>query len=103
MPVRRYPVAWSFLACFLAMTIARALLPPHEASAVPRPASTSAAYMAQHPVGSLGVSAVVASGSAWAWPVLVARAVFGAERAGGHLCTVVACAAGHVIGTLVSE
>src|SRR5579875_2774368 len=103
MPVRRYPVAWSFLACFLAMTIARALLPPHEASAVARWASTSVANMEQHPVGSLVVSAVVASGSAWAWPVLIALAMFGAERAAGHLRTVVVCAAGHVIGTLVSE
>ncbi len=103
MPVRRYPVAWSFLAGFLAMTIADALLPPHEASAVARWASTSVASMEHHPVGSLVVSAFVTSGSSWTWPVLIALAMFAAERAVRPLRVAVVCAAGHVIGTLVSE
>jgi hypothetical protein len=37
------------------------------------------------------------------WPVLIALAVFGANRALGNARTALVCLAGHVIGSLVSE
>jgi hypothetical protein len=58
----------------------------------------------QHdPVGCMVVSAFFPDGSARAWPALIALAMFGANRALGNWRTVTVCAAGHVIGTLVSE
>ena len=38
-----------------------------------------------------------------AWPALIALALFGANRALGNAATLAVCAAGQVIGTLVSE
>ncbi len=59
--------------------------------------------LAHDPVGSLVVSAFVTQQFELAWPVLIALALFGANRALGNWRTAVVCAAGHVIGTLVSE
>jgi hypothetical protein len=57
----------------------------------------------QDPVGCIVVSAFFPSGSAAAWPALIALALFGANHVLGNWRTAVVCAAGHVIGTLVSE
>jgi hypothetical protein len=100
---RRYLVASSFLAGFGAAAIAGAVVPPHAWPAVAGWASTSVANLEHHPVGSLMVSAFVAEGSQYAWPLLIALAMFGANRALGNLRTIAVCAAAQVIGTLVSE
>jgi hypothetical protein len=61
----------------------------------------------QHdPVGCLVVSAFVSGdglGGTLTWLPMIAVAMCGAVRAVGARRTVVVCAAGHVIGTLVSE
>lgn len=100
---RRYLVASFFLAGFVAAAFAGAVVPPHAWSAVAGWASTSVANLEHHPVGSLVASAFVAEGSEYAWPLLIALAMFGANRALGNLRTVAVCAAGQVLGTLVSE
>jgi hypothetical protein len=48
-------------------------------------------------------SAFVPSGYSVAWPLLIAMAMFGANRVLGNWRTVAVCGAGHVVGTLVSE
>ena len=100
---RRYLVASCFLAGFVAAAVAGAVVRPHAWSAVATWASTSVANLEHHPVGSLVASAFVAEGSEYAWPALIALAMFGANRALGNVRTLVVCAAGQVIGTLVSE
>jgi hypothetical protein len=100
---RRYLVASSFLAGFVAAAVAGAVVPPDAWPAVAAWASTSVVNLEHHPVGSLVASAFVAEGSEYAWPVLIALAMFGANRALGNVRTLVVCAAGQVIGTLVSE
>ena len=49
------------------------------------------------------LSAFTAPGYFVVWPVLIALAVFGANRALGNVRTALVCLAGHVIGSLVSE
>ena len=69
-------------------------------------ASTSVANLEHDPVGSLVVSAFVTSSGARSlltWLPVLAIAMFGACAAVGGWRTVVVCAAGHVVGTLVSE
>lgn len=100
---RRYLVASSFLAGFVAAAVAGAVVPPHAWSAVVGWASTSVANMEHHPVGSLVASPFVAEGSEYAWPALIALAMFGANRALGNMRMLMVCAAGQVIGTMVSE
>lgn len=100
---RRYAVASSFLAGYLAVTMAGSRLSPPVRSALAAWASTSVANLEHHPAGSLVLSAFIAEGSAYAWPALIALAMFGANRGLGNMRTAVVCAAGHVIGTLVSE
>jgi len=98
-----YAVAWVYLGCFIAVQIGYAVLSPHARDALTSWASTNVANLEHDPVGCLVVSAFVAGGTAFAWPALIALALFGANRALGNLRTAVVCAAGHVIGTLVSE
>ena len=100
---RRYLTATVFLAGFLVVTAISAGLPAHARSALAAWASTSVANLAHHPVAALAASAFVAGGSAYAWPVLIALAVFGANRAVGSVRLALICAAAHVIGTGVSE
>jgi hypothetical protein len=100
---RRYTVATSFLAGYLAVTVAGSLLSPPARSAVAAWASTSVANLEHHPAGSLVLSAFITEGSAHVWPALIALAVLGANRGLGNARTAMVCAAGHVIGTLVSE
>ena len=100
---RRYLTASLFLAVFLVVTVCDAALPPRARSVVAAWASTSVANLEHHPAGSLLLSAFVAGGSGYAWAVLIALAMFAANRAVGSLRLAVVCTAGHVIGTLVSE
>jgi hypothetical protein len=99
----RYAVAWLYLAGFIIAEVAYAGLPARDQSAVRRWASTNVVNLHHDPVGSLAASAFVPSSFAVAWPVLIALALFGANRALGNWRTAVVCVAGHVAGTLVSE
>ncbi len=100
---RRYLTASVFLAGFAVVAATGAVLPARDRSAVAVWASTSVANLEHHPVGSLVLSAFIAGGSAWGWLLLIALAMFGANRALGNRRTALICVAGHVIGTLVSE
>jgi hypothetical protein len=99
----RYAVAWSYLAAVTVAEITYALLPDHDRAALLRWASTNVHNLQHDPVGCMIVSAFFPEGSARAWPALIALALFGANRALGNARTAAVCAAGHVIGTLVSE
>jgi hypothetical protein len=98
-----YAVAWVYLGGFIVAEVVYALLSPHDQAAYLTWASTSVHNLHRDPVGSLAASAFVTQESALAWPVLIALAMFGANGVLGNWRTVVVCAAGQVIGTLVSE
>ncbi len=104
--VRRYAVAWAYLGCFVAVQVSYALLSPRAQISFLAWASTSVANLERDPVGCLVVSAFVTGGGAWelaVWVPVIALAMFGASRAVGNWRLAAACAAGHVVGTLVSE
>jgi hypothetical protein len=100
---RRYAVAWGYLVAVSVTSLVYAALPAGDRAAVLRWASTNVHNLHTNPVGCLITSAFIPSGSAVAWPALIALALFGACRVLGNWRTAVVCAAGHVIGTLVSE
>jgi hypothetical protein len=99
----RYAVSWFYLAAVCVANITYALLSPHDRAALVRWSSTSVYNLRHDPVACLITSAFVTTGYLLAWPFLVALAMFGANHALGNWRTVVTCASGHVIGTLVSE
>jgi hypothetical protein len=99
----RYAVAWGYLALFVIVQVTYALLSSRDQSAVIAWASTNVHNLRQDPVGTLVASAFIAQSSPAVWPALIALAVFGACRALGNWRAALVCAAGHVIGTLVSE
>jgi hypothetical protein len=98
-----YAVAWVYLLGFIIAEIIYGLLSARDQDALTVWASTSVHNLQHNPVGTLVVSAFVTGQFATAWPVLIALAMFGANRALGNWRTAVLCAAGQVIGTLVSE
>jgi hypothetical protein len=103
---RRYAVAWTYLTCFAAVQVGYARLSPHAQASFTAWASTSVANLEHDPVGCLVVSAFVTGGSGWGavvWLPMIAIAMFGANGAVGGWRTVLVCAAGHVVGTGVSE
>jgi hypothetical protein len=99
----RYAVAWAYLAGFVIAELIYAALPDRDQAAVLRWASTNVVNLHHDPVGSLAASAFIPAAFATAWPLLIALALFGANRALGNWRTAVVCVAGHVLGTLVSE
>jgi hypothetical protein len=99
----RYAVAWAYLAGFVIAELIYAALPSRDQAAVLRWASTNVVNLHHDPVGSLVASAFIPAAFAASWPLLIALALFGANRALGNWRTAVVCAAGHVLGTLVSE
>ena len=101
--LRRYGFAMAYLAGVVAAGLAYTLLDPDAQARLIAWASTNVANLEHEPVGPLLVSAFVTSGFFAAWPVLIAPAVFGANRALGNTRTALVCLAGHVIGSLVSE
>ena len=101
--LRRYAVAWGYLAGLIAGCLVFGQLSAHAQAALTTWASTSVANLEHEPVGPLVVSAFIAPGYLLLWPVLAALALFGANRALGNWRTIVVCAAGQVIGSLVSE
>lgn len=101
--LRSYAVAWLYLAGVCVAELSYALLPHADQRAVVRWASTNVHNLQHDPVGCMIVSAFFPTGSLLAWPALVALAMFGANRVLGNWRLLVTCAAGHAIGTLVSE
>jgi hypothetical protein len=101
--LRRYGFAVAYLGCFLAVELAYTLLDPHAQARLIAWASTNVANLEHEPAGPLLVSAFVTPGYFGAWPVLIALALFGANRALGNVRTALVCLAGHVVGSLVSE
>jgi rhomboid family protein len=102
-PVTRYAFAGAFGACFVLVQLVYSQLDPAAQARLVGWASTNVANLEHEPVLPLLVSAFVAPGYAAAWPVLIAPALFGANRALGNGRTALVCLAGQVIGTLVSE
>jgi hypothetical protein len=100
---RRCAVAWAYLACYLAAELAWVLLTPRAQATLTAWASTNVANLEHEPIGPLVLSAFIGPGYLLIWPVLIALAVFGANRAFGNARTALICVAGHVIGSLVSE
>jgi hypothetical protein len=101
--LRRYAVAWGYLACLALTGLVYARLSPPAQAAVAAWASTNVANLSHEAAGPLVVSAFIAPGYLLLWPVLAALALFGANRALGNARTALICAAGQVIGSLVSE
>jgi len=100
--LRSYAVAWLYLAVFVVTALIYDARSASEQAAISQWASTNVVNLRHDPVGSLAASAFIA-GSAGAWPVLITLAMFGANRALGNWRTALVCAAGQIIGTLVSE
>ncbi len=98
----RYGFAAAYLACFLAVQVDYARLSPDAQARLVAWASTDVANL-EHEPGSLVLSAFVMPGNPLVWPVLIALALFGANRALGNARTALVCLAGHVVGSLVSE
>jgi hypothetical protein len=101
--LRRYAVAWGYLAGLVAGCLVYGQLTAPAQAAVAGWASTSVANLEHEPVGPLVVSAFIAPGYLLLWPVLAALALFGANRALGNARTALVCVAGQMIGSLVSE
>jgi len=100
---RRYAFAWSYLTGYVIAEIVYAALSPSARAALTGWATTSVANLEHEPAGPLIASAFTGSGDYVALPLLIALAVFGANRALGNVRTALICVAGHVIGTLASE
>jgi len=99
----RYGFACAYLACFVAAELVYTLLSPAAQARLIAWASTDVANLEHEPAGPLVVSALITPGHFAAWPVLIALALFGANRALGNVRTALVCLAGHVVGSLVSE
>jgi rhomboid family protein len=100
---RRYAATWLYLATFCVTGVIYALLSPSAQAAVLGWASTNVHNLAHDPVGCLIASAFFAAGGVSLWPGIIALTLFGANRALGNWRMVVTCAAGNIIGSLVSE
>ena len=101
--LHRYGFALAYLGCFAAVELTYTLLDPAAQARLIAWASTNVANLEHEPAGPLLVSAFVTPGYFATWPVLIALALFGANRALGNVRTALVCLAGHVIGSLVSE
>ena len=99
----RYAVACTYLAVYLIAEIIYLQLTPSARASLTAWATTSVSNLEHEPIGPLVVSAFIGPGNYLVWPVLIAVAMFGANRAIGNARTALICVAGHVIGTIVSE
>ncbi len=102
-PASDYAAAAVFLVLFAIGGLVTTLLSPHESAALRLWASTNVASLQHHPVPALVLSAFLPSGPPFAWLALIALTMFGANRAVGTARLALICAAGHLIGTGVSE
>jgi hypothetical protein len=101
--LRRYAFTWCYLGIYVVTEIVYAVLSPSSQNTFSVWASTSVVNLEHNPLFTLVVSAFVGQGDYLAWPVLIALALFGANRALGNMRTLAICLAGNVIGSLVSE
>ncbi len=99
----RYAVAMAFLVLVAVADIILVALPPHVAAEVRLWASTNVDNLHHHPVQALVISALLAERTNLAWLAVIALAMFGANRALGNWRFALVCAAGQVVGTLVTE
>jgi hypothetical protein len=99
----RHATAWLYLAGVCAAEITYALLPGHDRAALLAWASTSVHNLEHHPVGCLVASAFFPTSFLLAWPAVIALALFAATSVLGAWRTALTCAAGQVVGTVVSE
>lgn len=99
----RYAFAGAFGICFVVTGLVYARLDSGAQATFTDWASTNVANLEHEPVLPLLLSAFVAPGYLLTWPVLIALALFGANRAVGNARIALVCLAAHVIGTLVSE
>lgn len=90
----RYAAAWAYLAAFVLAELIDSALPGRNQSLLLHWASTNVVNLHHHPLGALVVSALIAPAFAWAWPALIALALFGANRVLGNGGTAAARAAG---------
>jgi hypothetical protein len=100
---RRYGFTVVFLALFAVGEIVTAAASRHDRAAMQLWTSTNVANLHHHPVQALIISAFLAPGSLLAWLALIPLGMLGANRAFGNWRLLLVCAAGHVIGTVVSE
>ena len=101
--LHRYGFALAYLGCFAAVELTYTLLDPAAQARLIAWASTNVANLEHEPAGPLLVSAFVTPGYFATWPVLIALALFGANRALRNVRTALVCLAGHVVGSAVSE
>jgi hypothetical protein len=100
---RRYAFAWCYLGIYVLTEIVYATLSTHAQDALNTWASTSVVNLEHEPIAPLVVSAFIGPGNNFAWPALIALALFSANHALGSARTALICLAGNVIGSLVSE
>ena len=98
-----YAAAAVFLFLFTIGGFVTTLLPSSESAALEKWASTNVTNLQHHPVPALVLSAFLPAGSPLAWLAPIALTMFGANRAVGTARLALICAAGHLIGTAVSE
>lgn len=99
----RHAAAWLFLAGVCAAEAGYALLPAPDKAAVLTWASTSVHNLEHHPVGCLVASAFLPTSFLLVWPAVIALAMVAATSVLGNWRTALTCAAGQVVGTVVSE
>jgi hypothetical protein len=98
-----YGAATVFLVLFAVGGLVITVLSHRESAALGLWASTNVANLQHHPIPALVLSAFLPSGLPFTWLVPIALTMFGANRAVGTARLALICAAGHLIGTGVSE
>ena len=98
-----FAAATAYLVLFAIGGLVTTLLTSRESSSLELWASTNVANLQHHPVPALVLSAFLPSGSPFLWLVPIALVMFGANRAVGTARLALACVAGHLIGSGVSE
>ena len=99
----RHATALLFLTGVCVAEAIYALLPGRDRAALLAWASTSVHNLEHHPVGCLVASAFFPTSFLLAWPAVIALAMFAATSVLGAWRTALACAAGQLLGTVVSE
>jgi hypothetical protein len=82
--LRRNAFTWSYLGLYVITGLVYASLGAHAQDVLATWASTNVVNLEHDPVGSLIASAFVGQGNYVAWPVLIALAMFPANRALGN-------------------
>jgi hypothetical protein len=98
-----YAFSWVFLAGVAIGEVVLIMLSQRQAAELLRLASTNVTNLTHDPIAVIAASAYLPEASLLAWLVLIPLALFGANRTVGNWRIALICAAGHVIGTLVSE